>query len=226
MPRKSGAACATECLEFPSSNMSPASVTKQGSCVLSRPVLPNSSSGSFLAIHAVESISSSVPATIRLPFLSTLSGADLAFSPLRGDAMRSRWILLGTLLWTIAFTVPTTTPGQHRRRRKHRRKIRRTAVPRCHASHYWVINETQWDGDEMIVDVQTIVKERRDMEPTLSRFLALDRGGRAQGKSKRPARAGLPTAERKTPSKTHAPAASCDERRLGHRTYRSDSPTT
>ena len=41
------------------------------------------------------------------------------------------------------------------------------------ASHYWVINETQWDGDEMIVDVQAIVKERRDTEPTLSRFLLL-----------------------------------------------------
>jgi hypothetical protein len=41
------------------------------------------------------------------------------------------------------------------------------------ASHYWVINETQWDGDEMIVDVQAVVKEGRDTEPTLSRFLLL-----------------------------------------------------
>ena len=41
------------------------------------------------------------------------------------------------------------------------------------ASHYWVINETQWDGDEMIVDVQAVVKERRDTEPMLSRFLLL-----------------------------------------------------
>jgi hypothetical protein len=41
------------------------------------------------------------------------------------------------------------------------------------AGHYWVINETQWDGDEMIVDVQAVVKERRDTEPTLSRFLLL-----------------------------------------------------
>ncbi len=41
------------------------------------------------------------------------------------------------------------------------------------ASHYWVINQTQWDGDEMIVDVQAIVKERRDTEPTLSRYLLL-----------------------------------------------------
>jgi hypothetical protein len=41
------------------------------------------------------------------------------------------------------------------------------------AAHYWVINETQWDGDEMIVDVHTIVKERRETEPTLSHFLLL-----------------------------------------------------
>ena len=39
------------------------------------------------------------------------------------------------------------------------------------AGHYWVINKTQWEGDEMIVDVHTIVNERRATEPTLSHFL-------------------------------------------------------
>jgi hypothetical protein len=39
--------------------------------------------------------------------------------------------------------------------------------------HYWVINETPWDGDEMIVDVHTIMNERRATEPTLSHFLLL-----------------------------------------------------
>jgi len=34
-------------------------------------------------------------------------------------------------------------------------------------SHYWVINETPWDGDEIIVDVHTIMHERRTTEPTL-----------------------------------------------------------
>jgi hypothetical protein len=48
-------------------------------------------------------------------------------------------------------------------------------------SHYWVINETQWDGDEMIIDVQTVVTERRDMEPTLSRFLLLIVAGELKG---------------------------------------------
>jgi hypothetical protein len=47
--------------------------------------------------------------------------------------------------------------------------------------HYWVINETQWDGDEMIIDVHTIVKERRETEPKLSRFLLLIIAGELKG---------------------------------------------
>lgn len=47
--------------------------------------------------------------------------------------------------------------------------------------HYWVINETQWEGDEMVVDVYTIVKERRDTEPTLNRFLLLIVAGELKG---------------------------------------------
>ena len=47
--------------------------------------------------------------------------------------------------------------------------------------HYWVINETPWDGDEMIVDVHTIVSERRAMEPTLSHFLLLIVAGELRG---------------------------------------------
>ncbi|HSB45919.1 MAG TPA: hypothetical protein VLD60_12970 [Nitrospira sp.] len=49
------------------------------------------------------------------------------------------------------------------------------------AAHYWVINETQWDGDEMVVDVHTIVKERRDTEPILNRFLLLIVAGEVKG---------------------------------------------
>jgi hypothetical protein len=40
-------------------------------------------------------------------------------------------------------------------------------------SHFWVINNTQWDGDEMIVDVSTVVLERRLKDPVSSRFLLL-----------------------------------------------------
>ena len=49
------------------------------------------------------------------------------------------------------------------------------------ASHYWVINETQWDGDEMVVDVHTIVSERREAEPTLRHFLLLIVAGELRG---------------------------------------------
>lgn len=89
-----------------------------------------------------------------------------------------RWMLLGTLLWVGTFTPPilasTGDIGT----------IVETFVVRQFpdaASHYWVINDTQWDGDEMIVDVQAVVTERRDMEPTLSRFLLLIVAGELRG---------------------------------------------
>ena len=92
--------------------------------------------------------------------------------------MRYRWILLGTLLLASAWTSPTlASTGDIG-------SIVETFVVRQFpdaASHYWVINETQWDGDEMIVDLHTIVKERRDTEPTLSRFLLLIVAGELKG---------------------------------------------
>jgi hypothetical protein len=45
----------------------------------------------------------------------------------------------------------------------------------------WVINETPWDGDEMIVDAHTIVNEWRAMEPALSHFLPLIVAGEFTG---------------------------------------------
>ena len=44
-----------------------------------------------------------------------------------------------------------------------------------------MINETQWDGDEMVVDVHTIVSERREAEPTLRHFLLLIVAGELRG---------------------------------------------
>ncbi|HMW85842.1 MAG: hypothetical protein KF854_10960 [Nitrospira sp.] len=49
------------------------------------------------------------------------------------------------------------------------------------ASHFWVVNDTQWDGDEMIVDMNTVVTDRREAPPTESRFLLLIVEGRLQG---------------------------------------------
>jgi len=47
--------------------------------------------------------------------------------------------------------------------------------------HYWVISETQWDGDEMVIDLHTIVTERRQLEPRLDRFLLLIVAGELKG---------------------------------------------
>lgn len=40
-------------------------------------------------------------------------------------------------------------------------------------SHMWVVNGTQWDGDEMVVDVQTIVMEKRQTTAIENRYLLL-----------------------------------------------------
>jgi hypothetical protein len=92
--------------------------------------------------------------------------------------MRYRWILLGVLLWTAPFTPPVLASTGDIGTIVEKFVVRQ--FPDA-ASHYWVINETQWDGDEMIVDVQTVVTVRRDMEPTLSRFLLLIVAGELKG---------------------------------------------
>ena len=92
--------------------------------------------------------------------------------------MSSRWILLGTLLWSFTCTWPSQASTGDIGSIVEKFVVRQ--FPDA-ASHYWVINETQWDGDEMIVDVQAIVKDRRDTEPTLSRFLLLIVAGELKG---------------------------------------------
>ena len=92
--------------------------------------------------------------------------------------MRYRWILLGVLLWAGTFLPPVLASTGDIGSIVERFVVRQ--FPDA-ASHYWVINETQWDGDEIIVDVQTIVKERRDTEPMLSRFLLLIVAGELKG---------------------------------------------
>jgi hypothetical protein len=95
-----------------------------------------------------------------------------------GDAMHYRWMLLGTLLWF--FVLPAGVPASTGDVVTIVEKFIVHQFPDA-ASHYWVINSTQWDGDEMIVDVQAIVKERRDAEPTSSRFLLLIVAGEIKG---------------------------------------------
>lgn len=45
-------------------------------------------------------------------------------------------------------------------------------------SHLWVVNSTQWDGDEMVVDVRTVVIEKQMAVPLENRYLLLIREGR------------------------------------------------
>ena len=92
--------------------------------------------------------------------------------------MRPQWILPGVLLWLLL--VPSLSQSSTGDIGTIVEKFVIRQFPDA-ASHYWVINQTQWDGDEMIVDVQTIVKERGDTEPTLSRFLLLIVAGELRG---------------------------------------------
>ena len=48
------------------------------------------------------------------------------------------------------------------------------------ASHFWVVNGTQWDGDEMIIDVNTVVVQRQQPEPVANRFLLLIVSGKIE----------------------------------------------
>lgn len=92
--------------------------------------------------------------------------------------MRHRWIIVGALCWLL--TLPTLAQAGTGDIGTIIEKFVVRQFPDA-AGHYWVINETQWDGDEMIVDVHTIVKQRHDTEPTLSRFLLLIVAGEIKG---------------------------------------------
>ncbi|HEY5626358.1 MAG TPA: hypothetical protein VIR79_00290 [Nitrospira sp.] len=92
--------------------------------------------------------------------------------------MGHRWILLaalcGLLLMPISTLASTDNLGS----------IIETFVlgqfPQSSA-HYWIINETQWDGDEMVVDMHTIVQEKRQVAPMLNHFLLLIVAGELKG---------------------------------------------
>lgn len=40
-------------------------------------------------------------------------------------------------------------------------------------SHLWIVNDTQWDGDEMVVDVHTFVVEKQQTVAIENRYLLL-----------------------------------------------------
>lgn len=92
--------------------------------------------------------------------------------------MRHQWIVMSALCGIL--TLPTLAQSST----ADLGTIIETFVSRQFpdaASHYWVINGTQWDGDEMVVDMHTIVSERREAEPTLRHFLLLIVAGELRG---------------------------------------------
>ncbi len=92
--------------------------------------------------------------------------------------MGPRWILL--IMFVISMALPTLAQASTGDISNIIEKFVARQFPDS-VSHYWVINETQWDGDEMIVDVHTIVQERQTQEPTLSRYLLLIVAGELRG---------------------------------------------
>jgi len=92
--------------------------------------------------------------------------------------MRHQWIVMSALCGIL--TLPTLAQSST----ADLGTIIETFVARQFpdtASHYWVINGTQWDGDEMVVDMHTIVSESREAEPTLRHFLLLIVAGELRG---------------------------------------------
>lgn len=45
-------------------------------------------------------------------------------------------------------------------------------------SHLWIVNDTQWDGDEMVVDLYTYVVEKQQSAALENRYLLLIVAGR------------------------------------------------
>jgi len=84
--------------------------------------------------------------------------------------MCHRWVVLGALLVLLAIPSPASPSTgelgaiiegfitQH--------------FPES-VSHLWVVNATQWDGDEMVVDVRTVVVEKQQPAAIENRYLLL-----------------------------------------------------
>ena len=112
------------------------------------------------------------------PVLCFLDGATPVFLPFPWGRYRQRQWIMGTLYG--ALTIPTLALASTGDVGNIIQTFPVRQFPNA-AGHYWVINETPWDGDEMIVDAHTIVNERRAMEPDLSHFLPLIVAGERRG---------------------------------------------
>jgi len=90
--------------------------------------------------------------------------------------MRPRFWLLSTLLF---FTL--TAPGWAHASTSELGTIIEDFVTRHFpdaTSHVWIVNGTEWDGDEMVVDVRTMVVEKQLPAPIENRYLLLIKEGK------------------------------------------------
>lgn len=90
--------------------------------------------------------------------------------------MRPRFRLLSTLLF---FTL--TAPGWAHASTSGLGTIIEDFVTRHFpdaTSHVWIVNGTEWDGDEMVVDVRTMVIEKQLPAPIENRYLLLIKEGK------------------------------------------------
>ena len=89
--------------------------------------------------------------------------------------MHIRWILLAVVLCVLA------SPGFTQASTAELGLIIESFVTHHFpdaTNHAWIINGTQWEGDEMVVDVHTIVLERQLPAPIENRYLLLIKGGK------------------------------------------------
>jgi hypothetical protein len=57
-------------------------------------------------------------------------------------------------------------------------------------SHLWIVNDTQWDGDEMVVDVYTYVVEKQQPAALENRYLLLIVAGKLTAVQRIPVESG------------------------------------
>lgn len=90
--------------------------------------------------------------------------------------MRLRFWLLGTLL-LFGLSIPERSSASTSELRTIIEDFVTHHFPDA-TSHVWVVNDTQWDGDEMVVDVRTVVVEHTLPVPIENRYLLLIRDGK------------------------------------------------
>jgi hypothetical protein len=65
-------------------------------------------------------------------------------------------------------------------------------------SHMWVVNDTQWDGDEMVVDVYTYVVEKQLPAALENRYLLLIIAGKLTAVQRIPVESGADCQQEET----------------------------